>query len=80
MEDKIVFTTIIDRCGRFVIPSKVLKNLSWTKGISVSGEVVDNSVIIKSLGNQKICKKCNLKYGSNYKYCPICGGLLEDHE
>lgn len=77
MEDKMTFTTKIDKCGRFVIPAKIIKTLSWDKGIVALGEVVDNTVVIRSLGNQMNCSKCNKQYSSQYSYCPICGNKLE---
>ena len=77
--EKEAFQTTIDKSGRFVIPSRVLKTLSWDKGIVAIGEVVDDTVVIRSIGNQMICKKCNKKYSSQYKYCPICGELLSEY-
>jgi len=77
MEEKVTFTTSIDKCGRFVIPTKVLKTLSWDKGILAFGEVNEDYIIIKSLGEQVKCNKCNKKYNSQYNYCPICGEVLK---
>ena len=80
MEDKMTFTTKIDRCGRFVIPAKIIKTLSWDKGIIAIGEVVDNTVVIRSLGNQMYCPTCNKQYSSLYKYCPMCGDALQEYK
>lgn len=79
MEDKMTFTTTIDKSGRFVIPRKVLKTLSWDSGVLAFGEINDNSIVIKSLGEQTKCDKCNKIYNSQYNYCPICGKALKSN-
>lgn len=80
MEDKLSFTTKIDSCGRFVIPAKVIKSLNWEKGIIAQGEVINDTIVIKSLGERRHCTFCNKDFSQNYNFCPICGCQFLDKD
>ena len=80
MEERETFTTKIDNCGRFVIPTRLIKSLGWEKGIIAIGEKIDDTIVIRSLGKQMHCHKCNKLYSSQFNFCPTCGNKLEEKE
>ena len=72
----------IDQLGRVCLPKDFLRKLGWelsTKDCinKVTISLEDDSVVItQDLGLK--CSNCNAEVKPGYKFCPYCGGKLNE--